>query len=281
MTAMSVLFGASFVATKIGLEGFTPGQLIFLRFGFAAVLFYGLSPWLRAGSVDRAGRWQILVLALLEPGAYFFLEAMGIQRTQASTAAILINTIPLFVLVLEAAWLRVAVVPREACLILASLLGVCLLVLAGGVREALGGSLAGNLLILAAAVSASVYTVFARKLLVRYSPVAVTRLQALYASLIYLPIALFDWWRLGLRPVPGGSAWALLYLAVGCSFVAYGLLNYSLSRVKASLVAAFTNVIPVVGTALAVVLLGESLYPLQILGGILVIVCVASLNRPK
>jgi drug/metabolite transporter (DMT)-like permease len=30
-----------------------------------------------------------------------------------------------------------------------------------------------------------------------------------------------------------------------------------------------------------VVLLDESLYPLQILGGILVILCVASLNRPR
>lgn len=281
MTAMSVLFGASFVATKIGLEGFTPVQLIFLRFSIAAALFYALSPWLRPGRMDWSGRAQILLLALLEPGAYFFLEAMGVQRTQASSAAILINTIPLFVLVLESVWLKVPVVPREALLLLASLLGVCLLVLAGGAREALGGSLVGNLFILAAAVSASVYTVLARKLLLRHSPLNVTRLQALYASLVYLPFALGDWWQTGFRPVPARAGWSLLYLAVGCSFVAYGLLNYSLSRVKASLVAAFTNVIPVVGTALAVVLLGEILYPLQIVGGILVIVSVACLNRPR
>jgi drug/metabolite transporter (DMT)-like permease len=279
LTAMSVLFGASFVAIKIGLEGFTPAQLIFLRFSLAAALFYGLSHWLRGSRVDWAGRAQIFVLALLEPGAYFVLEALGIQRTQASTAAILINTIPLFVLVLEAAWLKVPVVPREVFLILASLLGVCMLVLAGGFKEALGGSLAGNLLILAAALSASVYTVFARKLLVRYSPVTVTRLQVLYASILYLPYASWDWWRLGFKPVPASAVWSLLFLAAGCSFVAYGFLNYSLSRVKASLVAAFTNVIPVVGTALAVILLGEILYPLQILGGILVIVCVARLSK--
>ena len=78
MTIMSVLFGASFVGTKLGLEGYTPAQLIFLRFTFASGLFYALSPWLKAGAMDRKGYAQVLLMALLEPGAYFFLEAMGI-----------------------------------------------------------------------------------------------------------------------------------------------------------------------------------------------------------
>ena len=278
MATMAVLFGVSFVATKVGLQGFTPTQLIFLRFTFAAGLFFGLRPWLRAGPVGWKGALQILLMAVLEPGAYFFLEATGIQRTLASTAAILINTIPLFVLALEALFLRVRVGARDLLLILCSLLGVCLLVLASGLPKALGGSLLGDLLILAAAFSASVYTVIARRLLTKYSVLAVTRLQALYAALLYLPFAGWDWWERGLKPVPGRSLGAMLFLGVGCSFLAYWLLNYSLANARASHVAAFTNVIPVVGTAFAVLFLGEVLYPLQIVGGILIIGCVALLN---
>ncbi|MEW5763967.1 MAG: DMT family transporter [Acidobacteriota bacterium] len=275
---MSVLFGASFPATKIALEGFSPSQLIFLRFVLASLVFLALSPWTGLGGMDRRGALQVLVLALFEPGAYFFLEAWGIQRTLASTAAVLIATIPVFVMVLEAVWLKVPVSAREVALIVLSLGGIALLVGASGFGEALGGSLSGNLLILGAALAASMYTAMARRLVVAYSPIAVTRLQAFYAVAMYWPFAAWDWLQHKGPPPETKSVLALAYLGIGCSFLAYVLLNYSLSRLKASTVAAFTNVIPVVATALAILLLGETLLAGQLLGGIVVIASVTLLT---
>ncbi len=278
VTAMSVLFGASFVATKIALAAFTPSVLIFLRFALASLLFLLLSPWTGLGGLDRKGAARVFLLALFEPGAYFFLEAAGIQRTLASTAAVIIATIPVFVLLLEAFWLKVRVRLREAALVLFSLLGIVLLVLARGWEEAVGGSLAGNLLVLGAAFTASVYTAMARKLLQRYSPLAVTRLQSFYAAALYLPFALGSLRKEGLPTPAPRSFWALLYLAGGCSFLAYLLLNFSLSRLRASTVAAFTNVIPVVAALLAVLLLGERLVFLQVLGAVVVVASVTLLT---
>lgn len=272
MAGMSLLFGASFVGTKIALLDFTPAQLICLRFSVAAVAFYAISSVLGVPRLDRAARVTVLLMSLFEPGAYFFLEAEGIQQTLASTAAILICTIPLFVLVLEALWLKAPVVPVEVFLILLSLGGIFLLVVAGGGPGAsLGGTLQGNLLILGAALCASIYTVMARRLLSTNSPLAVTRLQTLCAALLYLPFAAWDTLSHPLQ-MPGPRGWgALLYLSLGCSLVAYWLLNYSLAHVKASIVSGFTNVIPVVGTILAVALLGERLYPLQAVGAVVVL----------
>jgi drug/metabolite transporter (DMT)-like permease len=272
MTGMSLLFGASFVGTKIALEDFSPSQLICLRFALATVLFYAVSSVMGLPRIDRAGHLSIFLMSLFEPGAYFFLEAAGIQRTLASTAAILISTIPLFVLVLEALWLRVPVVPVEVVLILVSFGGIFLLVVAGaGPSGSIGGRMDGNLLILGAALCASFYTIIARRLLNTYSPLGVTRLQTLYASLLYLPFAVWDTFTRH-AAAPGFRGWAaLLYLSLGCSFLAYWLLNYSLAHVKASIVSAFTNVIPVVGTVLAVALLGERLYPLQAVGAVVVL----------
>ena len=273
MTGMAVLFGASFVATKVALGTFTPSLLICLRFVIASAIFYAASPLLRPEPLSRSARAQVFLLALFEPGAYFYLEAMGIQRTLASTAAILISTIPLFVLVLEALWLEAPLVPREVGLILLSLAGVFLLVTAGGWERAVGGSLVGNLFVLGAALAASLYTVLAKRILARNSPLAVTRLQVLYAAALYIPAAAWDLSRGAALPTDARSWGALAYLAFGCSFLAYWLLNYSLSRVKASIVSAFTNVIPVVGSLLALVVLGERLYPLQGVGAVVVLGC--------
>jgi drug/metabolite transporter (DMT)-like permease len=279
---MSVLFGASFPATKIALESFSASQLIFLRFLLASLVFLAISPWTGLGGVDRRGAVQVLVLALFEPGAYFFLEAWGIQRTLASTAAVLIATIPVFVLILEAGWLKVPVAAREVILILLSLAGIVLLVGAAGFGDAFGGSLSGNLLILGAALAASVYTALARRLVQAYRPLAVTRLQAFYAVVMYLPVAAWDWFAHGPPEPRTDSILALGYLGIFCSFLAYALLNFSLSRLKASTVAAFTNVIPVVATGLAVLLLGERLLAGQLLGAAVVISSVTLLTlRPR
>lgn len=278
VTAMSVLFGASFVATKIALTAFAPSVLIFLRFALASLLFLLLAPWTGLWGLDRKGAAWVFLLALFEPGAYFFLEAAGIQRTLASTAAVIIATIPVFVLLLEAFWLQVRVRLREAALVFLSLLGIVLLVLARGLKEAVGGSRTGNLLVLGAAFTASVYTAMARKLLQRYSPLVVTRLQSFYAAALYLPFAVGSVLREGL-PAPAPRALgALAYLAGGCSFLAYLLLNFSLSRLRASTVAAFTNVIPVVAALLAVFLLGERLVFLQVLGAAVVVASVTLLT---
>ena len=271
MTGMAVLFGASFVATKVALGSFTPSILICLRFVAASALFLALSPVVKHERLGRGAHAQVFLLALFEPGAYFYLEAMGIQRTLASTAAILISTIPLFVLVLEALWLEAPLVPSEVALILLSLGGVFLLVTAGGWERAVGGSLVGNLFVLGAALAASLYTVLAKRILTRHSPLAVTRLQVLYAAGLYLPAASWDLFRGAALPTDARSWWALAYLAFGCSFLAYWLLNYSLSRVKASIVSAFTNVIPVVGSVLALLVLGERLFPMQGVGAVVVL----------
>lgn len=193
MIGMSLLFGASFVGTKFGLQSFTTSQLVFLRFAVAAVLFAALTPWAPSQRVDRRQFWRLLGLALLQPVLYFFLEVEGLQRTLASTASVLITTIPLFVMAIEAAGLKTRILAHELLLVLVSLVGLTLLLTAQGLDQALGGSLTGNLLILAAAVTSSFYTVLARRAMAEIDALTVTRLQAYWASLFFLPWALRDW----------------------------------------------------------------------------------------
>lgn len=275
---MAFLFGTSFVASKVGLSGFSPTQLVFFRFLVAAGLFLGLTPWTPRVALSQSQRRGVLLLALLEPGAYFFLESYGLQRTQASTASVLIATIPVFVLILEAVFLRVKVVALDAGLILASLFGVALLLTAGGWERAFGGTLLGNLLVLGAALSASVYTLVARTLMASVDALTVTRWQAIFAVLFYFPFAAGAWVQGHHLPTSWQPWAAVVYLGVACSFGAYFLLNYALSRARPSLVAAFSNLIPVVATALSVLILNEKLVAQQLLGAAITVGAIATLT---
>jgi len=277
LLTMAFLFGASFPATKVALESFTPAQLIFLRFLLSSVCFVAVWRWLPPQRLTRGDVARIFAMALLEPGFYFYAEAEGVKRTLASTAAILISTIPLFVLVLEALWLKVRVRAAEVALILLSLGGIYLLV-AGGAGSIFGGTATGNGLILLAAVAASFYTVLARRLLARIHPLTMTFYQSLFAAALYLPFATWDTLRHAGPPVTEQGVLSLVYLGLFCSFLAYSLLNFCLGRMKASFVAAFTNVIPVVATAVAFFALNERLVPAQLLGGAVVLATMTALT---
>lgn len=278
---MAIVFGASFPATKVALGSFTPVQVIFLRFSVSALLFLVLTPWFPMPTLDRQGCLGAFALATLEPIAYFFLEAEGLRHTLASTAAILISTIPVLVLILEAVLLRSRVLAREIVLVFVSIVGTVILLTAGGAERAVGGSARGNLLILAAALAASLYTVFARHIMTRYSPVAMTRIQSFYAAALYLPFAGWDFIRGAQSGITVEAVGVIVFLGLGCSFGGYLLLNYALSRVSATIVGAYANVIPVVATAIAFLFLGERLFITQLLGGVLVIGSVTILTaRP-
>jgi drug/metabolite transporter (DMT)-like permease len=253
---MTVAFGLSFVATKVALRGFEPLLIALIRFTLAGGLLWGVWRW--RGGRERATRAELLNLALLgfvSLTLYFALETNGLKRTSASEGSIIIATIPIFVGVLGAVVLHERNGARQWLGAALSFAGVAALVLLGS--SVAGGTLAGDLLVLAAALSAAVYSLLARRLLVSRSALYVTAFQNLFGALFMAPLALIEALVVGVR-APGGDAVAgVLYLTFGCSVVAYLLLNYAFRFLPATRVSVFINLTPVVAVAGAYALLGE------------------------
>ena len=253
---MTVAFGLSFVATKYALRGFQPMLVALLRFTIAGVLLWVV--WRLRPKRERVTRHELARLAALgfvSLTMYFAFETNGIARTSASKAALIIATIPIFVAVLAALVLGERAGPRRWVGITVSFAGVAALVLLGGGDG--GGSLTGDLLVLAAALTAAVYNLMARRLLLTRSALYVTAFQNLFGALFMVPIAGVEAILVGAREPTGEAGLGVLYLAIFSSTLAYLLLNYAFRFLEASRVAVFVNLIPVVGVAAAYVLLGE------------------------
>ena len=254
---MTVAFGLSFVATKYALRGFEPLLLALLRFALAGGILWVV--WRLRRGPERVSRGELGRLALLgfvSLTVYFSFENLGIARTSASEAAILIATIPLFVVILNTFTLRERTTARQWAGIAISFAGIAALVLLGG-SGAGGGSLSGNLLVLAASLSAGVYSILARSLLVSRPALFVTTFQNLFGALFMLPLALAEAALVGVRDPTPRAIGGLLFLTVVCSITAYLLLNYAFRFLAASRVAVFINLTPLVAVAGAYVLLGE------------------------
>ena len=270
---MTVAFGLSFVATKYALRGFEPLLLALLRFALAGGILWVV--WrLRFGRVrvSRAELGRLALLGFVSLTVYFSFENLGIARTSASEAAILIATIPLFVVILNAFTLRERTTARQWAGIALSFAGIAALVLlGGGGAGGAGGSLAGNLLVLAASLSAGVYSILARRLLVSRPALFVTTFQNLFGALFMLPLAVAEALLVGVRQPTPAAAGGLLFLTMVCSITAFLLLNYAFRFIAASEVAVFINLTPIVAVAGAYALLGERFTPGQAVAAVVVV----------
>jgi drug/metabolite transporter (DMT)-like permease len=278
LIAMTFAFGLSFVSTKFALRGFEPLLIALIRFTLAGAILWTIW-WLRAGR-ERATRAELARLAALgfvSLTVYFTFENIGIAHTSASEAAILIGAIPIFVNVLNVFTLKEHNSNLEWTGIVLSFAGVVLLIQFGNGSG--GGTLFGNLLVLAASLSAAVYNVIARRLLVSRSALFVTAFQNLFGALFMLPLAVIEMVVAGVRRPTLPAVLGLGYLTLFCSVLAYLLLNYAFRFVEASKASVFVNLIPVIAVGSAFVMLGERFTAGQLAAAVVVIVGVWLTNR--
>ena len=181
-------------------NGFLPLAYATLRYGAATVLFWGFTwPRERSFRVGLSDRKLVLLAALL-----IFLNQVcfvnAVHLTTASTVALMMGTIPIFIGVVASAiglerpgrrfWLAASV----------SFLGVGLVAAGGG---AVSGDLLGDLLAVCNAALWAGYSVTIAPLLRRYSPF---RISALVLALGWVPLALVSIPQLE-RQSLGGLSW--------------------------------------------------------------------------
>lgn len=212
LAGMTVLFGLSFVATKYALRGYEPLLIALLRFAAAGAILWVIRRLRREREpLTRGDLGRIALLGFVSLTVYFTFENLGIARTSASDAAILIAAIPIFVSVINVFTLRERNEVAQWAGIALSFAGVVALVELG--RGGAGGAtLAGNLLVLAASLSAAVYNVMARRLLVSRPALLVTTYQNLFGALFMLPPPP--------PPASSTSPWAARSALTSCSTTA-------------------------------------------------------------
>ena len=267
---MPFAFGMSFVATKYALRGFEPLLVALLRFTLAGAILWVLLRLRREREpVTRRDLGRLALMGFVSLTVYFSFENTGIARTSASQAAILIATIPIFVAVLNVFTLREPMAVRQWAGVALSFAGIVALVCFGGQSSA--GSVGGDLLVLAASLSAAVYSIMARSLLPERSALSVTAYQNLFGAAFMLPLALVEAALVGVRRPTADAVGGVLFLTVMCSVVAYLLLNYAFRFIEASRLSVFINLTPIVGVGFAFLVLGERFTGAQAAAAVVVV----------
>jgi len=274
LTLAMLVWGLSFIGTKIALTSFSPFVCIFLRFSLASVFFMAIMFLTGIPHLTVEQHKKLLLTALVQPGLYFAFETVGLTYTTASTASIILALVPIVVLIMARFMLKEEIARHNVLGIILSVIGIIILVAGGSSGWSLQGYYLGNLLILGAVVSAALYMVLARDLGKTLSSMQITSFQVLYGTAVFMPFFLYNLPSIKWAEASWESYGAIVFLSVFCTIGGFLSYNYALTRIEASRASVFINGIPVVTAVGAWFILGERLTLLQMAGGALVLLAV-------
>lgn len=278
-----IIYGVSFVFTKDAVSVVSPSALLAWRFTTALVVLVAL---VAAGVVrltlTRATWKPLLALAVCQPLLYYSAETLGVQMTTASESGIVLAMCPVGILL--ASWLVLGKPPerRQTIGILITIAGVVATVIAAGVQA--GFNPLGYLFLLGALASYSLYTVIAER------DIATTGLDKTFAmvavgavvfTLVAVGEAVASGQVLELATLPVRHPGVLIsigYLAVASSIGAFFLQAVAIRRLGSNRYSSFIGLATLTTVVVAAIVLGERLTPLQLMGGVVIMIGVYVAN---
>ena len=277
--ASAAAFGAMGIFGKLAYdEGATVGTLLAVRFVLAAALFWVLVATTGAARHLRALAPRDLALALAlggigysaQAGAYF----AALERLDASLLSLLIYTFPAMVTVAAIVLGRERANRRTAAALVLASAGLTL-VLAGAGAGALDPL--STVLGISAAVIYSTYILTSASIAGRVGPIVLSALVCTgAATTLTLAGAVGGDVQLG-EVSATGYGW-LAGIAVVSTVAAVSLFFAGLKRVGPTAASILSTAEPVTTVLLAFLVFGESLSPVQLAGGALVLAAVFVLS---
>jgi|DewCreStandDraft_5_1066085.scaffolds.fasta_scaffold05087_8 drug/metabolite transporter (DMT)-like permease len=280
LVTLYLVWGSTYLAIRLGLDGFPPFVLGALRFfiGGGAILLF-----LRWRGLPLGDRREWMSAAVV--GTLLLLGGNGLviwseQWVPTGVAAVLVATVPLWTVLLEALLFRAPPSRWAAAAVLVGTVGVA--VLAGPRDWGVGGvPWWGAAALLVASLSWAAGTVLARRLSRPTSALTATGQQMLFGGLGFAVVALalgeFARWDPTRTPP---TAWAALaYLVVAGSWIGFTAYLWLLEHSTPARATSYAYVNPAVAVLLGWALRGEPLTGRVLLALLLVAGAVALVLR--
>jgi len=277
-----LVWGASFIATKVALTEVSPITVVWVRFAMGvAVLGIALAvsrQWAPVGARTLAA---FAGLGLVGITFHQWLQSNALVTSQASTSGWIVATTPVFMAILGRIALNERLGAMRGAGIALAAVGVVLVVTRGHPASLLHGHFGapGDLLIVASAPNWAVFSVLSRRALRSHPAV---RMMAYVMAIGWLSSTVLLVLGPGLAEIPRLSArgWAAVtFLGIACSGLAYIAWYDALQKMPAAEAGALLYLEPLVAMAVAAAVLHEPVTLATVAGGAVILFGVWLVNR--
>ena len=277
----AILWAVSGSASKyLFNNGLSPFQVVQLR---TTISFAGLLFWLSFQHpsllrISPRDSIYFLLLGIFGIGAAQFFYLFAISKINVAAAILLHYTGPVFVTLYSVVFARYKLRPATVIAILGTLTG-CFLVVGAYNIDLLGVNKAGIIGGLLAAVAFATYSLLSEYGMRKYNPWTVLFYALLFAALIWnilhFPLEAFFH---AYSPV---AWWWIFFIGVFGTILPFGFYFEGINLIRSTPASITATLEPITAGALSFIFLKETMGPLQILGGVLVIASIILLQRKQ
>jgi RarD protein len=276
-----IVWGWTFVATRICLEYVNPAELLGLRLLIGLPVLLAVILFKKVRFDFTRSDWIRVLIGSAVITLHFLIQITGLQYTTATNTGWIISVTPLVMAVLSFVFLKEKIGRFQIAGIGIATFGILLLMSRGHFTELGWLTSLGDWLILISAHTWAIYTVVTRDLSRSRNPLAVTMgvlAPALIVMTIYMAFTT-DWTHIAQMPARG--VWALLFLAVPGLALGQWFWQEGVAKIGAARAGIYLYLEPVATTVLAIPLLNEPFGWATALGGGLVLAGVYIGQRSK
>lgn len=252
-TLVSIIYGVTFTIAKDVMPKYIDAYgFILLRVGGSTLLFW--LTWLAVPKEKIALKDFPRIVAAAFFGVAFNMLTFfkGLSLTSPISAAVIMVSTPMIVLVLSAILMKERLKKRMILGILLGLFGTTFLILYGkSVGNATQPAL-GNFLVLVNAISYGFYLIIVKKLMHTYNAFTFVKWIYLFGFLMVLPFGWEEFQAVNWALVPESIYWKISFVVIVSTFLTYLLNLLSMKELKPTTVAVFIYLQPLFATVFAI-----------------------------
>lgn len=270
MAAISVvIWGTTFISSKILLDDFSPIELLLLRFVIGYIILWIMSPR-QMKVTDRKHELYFAGAGLTGICLYYLFENVALLYTQASNVGVITSISPFFIGISAHLFLKDEKLKKSFFVgFVFAIVGIAMISFSGqnGVRL----NFAGDMLSVVAAMMWGLYAILARKVGdFEYPVIPSTRRMFFYGILMMLPLAfVFGFDVKAVQFGTLGNLLNLLYLSVGACAVCFVTWNRAVEILGAIKTSVYIYLIPVITIITSIVVMHEKITWMSAAGTVL------------
>lgn len=287
--ALLAAFGASLiyainhtVAKGVMPTYIKPFGFIMLRVVGASVLFWIASIWTPKQKIERKDWPRLLICAVFGMGINMLMFFKGLQLSTPINSSVMITISPIFVFILSAFFIKEKITFLRTVGILLGFAGALGLILFGAeIRQDAPNIPLGNFMFIINAMSYGIYLLLIKPLTTKYHSITLMKWLFLIGVFINFPITISEFKEVMWTSLPLDAVWKMIFVVIGTTFLTYLLNIFALRSLKASTLAAFIYLQPLLAICFAIAMNADSLNMVKIISALLVFLGVYLVTKPS
>lgn len=281
-TLVSIIYGVTFTIAKDVMPEFVkPFGFILLRVGGATLLFWFIAFLGPKEKIAWKDFPRILAAAMFGVAINMLTFFKGLSLTSPISAAVIMVTTPIIVLVLSSIIMKEKMITRKVFGIILGLIGTVFLILFG---KSIGNAPQagwGNLLVFINAVSYGFYLILVKKLMDKYNALTFVKWIYTFGFIMVLPFGWQEFQAIDWHTIPIPVYLEIGFVIVFSTFCTYLLNLLSMRELKPTTVAVFIYLQPLFAAIIAIALGKDQLNYVKIFAAVLIFTGVYLVTQKK